>query len=593
MKLAVKKVDLLISSLIVAMDPTDCAQIGVKESDRVRIEGPKDDISVMLSTSDQLVAVGTILIPDIVLKRIGAQDGETVEVTYSPTPESVRSIRRKMDRQKLSAAEITAVVKDIYDGDLAPIEISAWLTALYINGMDIDEIAAFANAMVDTGDRIHFDRSPVFDFHSLGGVPGNKITPIVVSIVAAAGLMIPKTSSRAISSACGTSDFVETFCNVELDARKLKETAESVGGVFAWGGSMNLAPVDDMVIKIEHPLGINPRAQMLASILSKKLAIGATNLVVDIPTGAGTKVPTLDAARAYARDFMDLGEKLHMHIECAITYADQPVGSAVGPNLEARECIRILEGEEHPASVIEKACDCAGIILEMGGFANGADKARDLLRSGAAHKKFLEIVVAQGGRADLKADDLNPGKFTADITSMKAGYVHSISNKAIVAIAKACGAPSDKGAGMLILKKKGQRVEKGEILIQLFADNATKLNRARELAVKYNPVEIEGMLIKRISTIGPRRADADVLFHRGPGPGRQLRGPGSECGWFVGPGCGERAAVCLHGQGADPAGRPAGRPADPGDVLLRRPYAGGTAGHRRQSDAFRTGYPRL
>ena len=174
--------------------------------------------------------------------------------------------------------------------------------------MDLDEIAAFAQAMVNTGDRVPFEKGPIFDFHSVGGVPGNKITPIVVSICAAAGLMLPKTSSRAISSACGTSDFVETFCNIEVTTDKLKEIGETVGGAFVWGGSMNLAPVDDIVIKIEHPLGINPRPQMLASILSKKLAINANYLLVDIPTGAGTKIPTIEVARAYARDFTDLGE---------------------------------------------------------------------------------------------------------------------------------------------------------------------------------------------------------------------------------------------------------------------------------------------
>jgi len=504
MRLIAKQVDLLVSSPMAAMDPADCRELGVKENERVRLTGPKGEVIVILTTSDMLVCAGTIVIPEFVMKRIGAKDGDFLDVAYSPTPESVRSIRKKMDNQKLTPDEIKAVVQDIHQGGLAPIEISAWLTALYINGMDIDEIAAFTNAMVDTGDRIQFDRTPVFDFHSLGGVPGNKITPIVVSVVAAAGLMIPKTSSRAISSACGTSDFVETFCNVELDARTLKETAEKVGGVFAWGGSMNLAPVDDIVIKIEHPLGINPRAQMLASIMSKKVAIGATNLVVDIPTGEGTKVPTIEVARAYARDFMDLGEKLNMRIECAITYADQPVGNAVGPILEARECIRILEGEEHPSSVIEKACDCAGIILEMAGNQNGADMARELLRSGKAHAKFLEIVAAQGGNPNLKSTDLIPGKYTADIVSAKAGYVHAISNKDVVAIAKACGAPSDKGAGMLIMKKKGQRVERGDVLIQLYADNEAKLNRAKDLALKYEPIEIEGMLIKRIAATAPR-----------------------------------------------------------------------------------------
>lgn len=505
MKLTAKQVDVMSGSALAAgLDPRDCAKIGVKDGDRIRISGPKESIAVILMVSDQFIEPGLVLMSAATMKRIGVKDGDKVDVTFSPSPESVRYIRKKMDQGKLSETEIRAVVNDIYTGSLSDIEVSSWLTALYINGMDIDEIAAFSRAMVDTGDTIRFDKGPVYDFHSMGGVPGNKITPIVVSICAAAGLMLPKTSSRAISSACGTSDFVETFCNVEVTADRLKEIGETVGGAFVWGGAMNIAPVDDIVIKVEHPLGINPRAQMLASILSKKLAIGAKYLLVDIPTGAGTKVPTLDAARAYVRDFMDLGEKLGIHIECAITYADQPVGSAIGPNLEARECIRILEGQEHPSSVVEKACECAGILLEMAGFQNGEDRARELLKSGAAHEKFMEIVVAQGGSPKLKSDDLKPGKFTCDITSDKSGYVHSINNKDVVAIAKALGSPNDKGAGLLILKKKGQRVEKGDVLFQLYADNEAKLNRGKELAMRYAPVDIEGMLIKRVASMQAR-----------------------------------------------------------------------------------------
>lgn len=504
MKLRAKYYDVDTSEPTVMLHDADCIEIGVKENDRVSISGRKTAVA-LVSRSDTVVQQGTVLMSEDLLKKCGVSDGDEVSVAYTQKPDSVRSIRKKMDKEKLSKEEIEAVVEDILDNKLSKIEISAWLTALYINGMDIDEIAAFTMAMANTGDIIHFDRQTVFDFHSLGGVPGNKITPIVVSIVAAAGLMIPKTSSRAISSACGTSDFVETFCNVELDAETLKRTAEEIGGVFAWGGSMNLAPVDDMVIKIEHPLGINPRAQMLASIMSKKVAIGATHLVVDIPTGAGTKVPTIEVAREYARDLMDLGEKIGMHVECAITYADQPVGNAVGPKLEARECISILEGNKHPASVIEKACDCAGIILEMGGIPNGSAKAREILESGEAHKKFMEIVVAQGGRPDLKSEDLEPGKYHEDIVSMKSGYIHSINNKDIVAIAKAAGAPSDKGAGLMIYKKKGQRVENGDVLFTIYADNEAKLRRARETAMKYAPITIEGMLLKRVSSTNIRQ----------------------------------------------------------------------------------------
>lgn len=482
---------------VVLISEEDAVKIGGKDNDRVRIDG-KRSTTALLNVSD-LVSSGEAVLSSNLKDKLKASDGEELNIVYASSPESVRSIRRKMDNEKLSKDEINSIVVDILENRLSKIEISAWLTALYINGMDIEEIAAFTESMVDTGDRVVFDRTPVYDFHSLGGVPGNKITPIVVSIVAAAGLMLPKTSSRAISSACGTSDFVETFCDVEMDADTLKKISEEVGGVLAWGGAMNLAPVDDMVIKVEHPLGINPRAQMLASILSKKLAIGATHLVVDIPTGSGTKVPTIEVARAYARDFMDLGEKLNIHIECAITYADQPVGSAIGPKLEARECIRILEGEKHPASVIEKACDIAGIILEMGGITNGGERARELLESGAALTKFKEIVAAQNGNYDIKSDDLVPGEFVTDVTSTKSGYVHAISNKDLVSIAKAAGSPSDKGAGLLLMKKKGQRVEKGETLFQIYGDNKAKVDRARDLAIKYQPFDIEGMLLKRIA----------------------------------------------------------------------------------------------
>ena len=497
MKLKAKLYDVDLSDPSVILHDDDCITIGVRENDRVRIGNAAGEWVALVDRSDSVLKQGEVLIPERLMEKYGIKQGDELSVNHSPKPDSVNYIRKKMDGQELTKDEIYAVVNDILAAKLSKIEVSAWLTSLYINGMNLEEIAAFTNAMVDTGDRIEFDRQPVFDFHSVGGCPGNKITPIVVSIVAAAGLMLPKTSSRAISSACGTSDFVETFCNVELPAEEVKRISEEVGGVFAWGGSMNLAPVDDIVIKIEHQLGINPRAQMLASIMSKKLAIGAQYLLVDIPTGPGTKVPTIEKAREYVRDFTDMGRLLGMHVECAITYGGQPVGQAVGPNLEARECIRVLEGAKHPASVIEKACACAGMILEMGGIPNGFDKAKELLDSGAAHKKFLEIVAAQGGNPNLKSEDLKPGKYKYDLISTKSGYVHSIDNKVLVSMAKAAGAPNDKGAGMLIMKKKGQRVEKGDVLITIYGDVDAKAKRARDMALRDVPVEIEGMLIEK------------------------------------------------------------------------------------------------
>ncbi len=496
MKLKVLVGDFEIWDTSMMLHTKDCVKLGIKEGERARITGKKS-LVVFVNKSDTLLKEGCALMSKTIASKIGAKDGDEIDVEFQPIPDSVRFIRKKMNGDKLSRDEINAIISDISESKLSRIEISSWLTTLQIVGMDIDEIADMTVAMVNTGDRIEFSRKPVFDFHSVGGVPGNKVTPIVVSIVAAAGLMIPKTSSRAISSACGTSDFVEVFCEVALTAEQIKNISESTGGVLAWGGSVNLAPVDDMVIKIEYPLGINPRPQMLASIIGKKIAIGATHLLMDIPTGSGTKIPTIEVARAYVRDLMELGDKLGIKIECAITYGDQPVGSAIGPNLEARECLRVLEGSTSPSSVVEKACQLAGIILDMGGILNGEDKAREILSSGKALEKFRDIIEAQGGNRNIKSEDIKPGKYKSEVVSQINGYVHSVDNKSLVQIARAAGSPSDKGAGLLLLKKKGQPVKKGDVILEIYSESEAKCKFAKDLAVTLKPIDIEGMLIEK------------------------------------------------------------------------------------------------
>lgn len=498
MKLKVKYFDVDTLENEVILHEEDCVELGVQEMDRVKIMAPAETMVAIVERSDSVLERGEIGLMKDTFRGLKVKQGDTVIVSYAPKPESVRFIRRKMDNKALTKDEIESVVQDIVEYRLSNIEVSAWLTALYINGMSLEEIANMTNAMVKTGDTLHFERGPVFDFHSVGGVPGNKITPIVVSIVAEAGLLIPKTSSRAISSAAGTSDFVEVFADVDIDAMRLREIAETHGGAFTWGGSINLAPVDDIVIKVEYPLSINPRAQMLASIMSKKKAISADYLLIDLPTGEGTKISNIEEARAYARDFMTLGDMLGMHVECAITYGDQPVGSAIGPALEARECVRILEGDEHPSSVVEKACELAGMILEMGGHSNGARKAREILDSGRALKKFREIVGAQNGNPDIKSEDIKIGEFSHEFQAPRFGYVNQIRNKDLVAVARAAGSPHDKGAGILLRTKKGHRVEQGDTLFTIYADNEAKLQRAVDAAKRLQPLTIEGMLITKI-----------------------------------------------------------------------------------------------
>lgn len=497
MKLTAAHYDIDTLEPTVLLHEDDCALLGVREGDRVRIGGGRCSTGIV-SMSDTLVERGTALMTDRLLSACRAGPGAEVEVSHCPVPESVRAIRRKMDGHELSGQEIRQVVDDALCDLLSRVEMSSWLTSLYIRGMDIDETASYARAMSDAGGRLDFGDRRVFDFHSFGGLPGNKITPIVVSIVAADGLLMPKLSSRAISSASGTADFVETFCPVDLPSDEVRRITEETGGVFSWTGATDLAPAGDHFIRVQRPLGIDPRPQMLASIMAKKAAAGATDLVMDIPTGEGTKVPTVEGARSYARDLMDLGERLGMRVECAVTYGDCPLGEAVGPALEARECIQVLEGAEGHGDVAEKACVIAGMVLEMAGERDGRSRAEGILRSGLAHDKFIEIETAQGGSPDLSSDDLVPGRFSADIVAQRPGFVTAIRNGAVVAVAKAAGAPGDKGAGLILRAKRGRKVAVGDVLMTIYAESADRLRHAAEVAWESGPYDIGGMLLDRV-----------------------------------------------------------------------------------------------
>jgi len=502
MKLRAKYIDMDAGEFTAVLHYNDCMEIGVREQDRVKIKHEKSEITAILQTTDTVVRQGEVGILGQAFHTMNVKAGEEVEVIFTPRPVSVEHIRRKMDGGELTPEEIREIVTDIVNRNLSTVELAAYVTSLYINGMNLRETADLTRAMVESGETIEFDRSPVFDFHSVGGCPGNKVTLLVVPIVAAAGLLIPKTSSRAISSAAGTADIVEVFAEVSFDSKQLKSMAERIGGTMAWGGAMNLAPADDLIIRVEYPLGIDPHPQLLASVMSKKKAVGADFLVIDIPMGEGTKVESLEEAKNYARDFIDLGELLGIRVECAITYGGQPVGRAVGPALEAKEALRLLEGADHPSSVITKSTGLAGMLLEMGGITPGEQRAEEILRSGKALEKFKEIVEAQGGNPDISSEDIEVGQFQQEIISTTCGYVNGISNKAIVRIARQAGAPKDKGAGLIIHKKRGNRVERGEALCTIYAENQAKLDRAASMARSVQPFKIEGMVLAKLPSYG-------------------------------------------------------------------------------------------
>lgn len=497
MRLTVIRRDFEQNEPIVFLNREDSLRLGVDVTDRVRITGDRQMMSKIM-IADSMVSEGYVAIPENLLERCGSADGDAVDVSFLPVPESVRCIRKKIEGYELSYDELNSIICDINEGNLSELEIVSFVSAFNINNASMREIADLTRAMAATGETVDMSIDDLYDFHSLGGVPGNKITPIVVSIIASEGIHIPKMSSRAVSSACGTSDFVDTFCDVEIDPERLIRITRESGGVFACGNE-RYAPVGRKIINAERPMGIDPRPMMMASIMSKKIAIGINHLLIDIPMGNGSKIPDMDTAEGFARSFIELGSALGIDVQCAVSRAEQPIGRAIGPVLEAKECISTLETGGGHISVVDKACGMAGVLLEMAGKSDGKKMASECLRNGRAHRKFMEIVKAQNGSSDLSSDDLIPGCFSKDIHAKRSGYVQYIDNAGLVAVAKGAGAPSEIGAGLILKHKKGDKVSEGDVLFTIYAENRAKLERSVESARSRMPLYVSNEYVDQIT----------------------------------------------------------------------------------------------
>ncbi|MDY0387912.1 MAG: AMP phosphorylase [Methanolobus sp.] len=503
MQLKVQPIDIKVGKYKVILNTIDAKELGVNKGDRVRIKN-HTTLTAIVDFTEDMISPGMIGLYHEVQEQLQREWTEIVEVEPAKKPKSTRIIRKVMDGFKLERDEINELVKDIVEENLDDIELAAFLTATYIRDLSEDETEWLTKAMIDTGERIEFSSSPIMDKHSIGGVPGNKITLLIVPIVAANSLLIPKTSSRAITGAGGTADLMEVLAPVEFTAQQIKEMTEKVGGVIVWGGATNIAPADDKLIKIEYPLSIDPHCQLLASIMAKKGAVGAQKVVMDLPTGAGTKLPDIKAGRKLARDLISLGERLGMDVDCAITYGASPVGRTVGPALEVIEALKVLETMEGPNSLIEKSAVIAGMLLEMGGVAakgQGYDLAIETLKNGKALAKLKEIIEIQGGNPDVTHKDIKVGEFTAELTAPANGYILEFYNKRIIQIARLAGAPNDKGAGVMIHKKRGQSVEKGQPVLTIYAEKKEKLADAIKSAREDLPIIVEGMLLEKVGDI--------------------------------------------------------------------------------------------
>lgn len=486
---------------IVIINKQDADDMGIRGLDRVTISYDSRKITAIVNITTTLVNRGEIGVYEE-LDHIKLRENKEVEVEISRLPDSLQFIRNRLKGRKLSYGEILQIVKDVIAGNLNEIEIASFVTSLHDFGLDLDEVTNLARSMVETGKQLRLNKKIIADKHSIGGVCGDKTTLLLVPIIAAAGLTIPKTSSRAITSAGGTADRAEVLMPVEVEIEEMKRIVEKTNGCIVWGGSLHLAPADDIFIQVEYPLSIDPL--LLPSIMSKKKAVGATHVVIDIPCGRGTKVKTVGDADFLAKDFIEVGKKLGIAIQCAVTHGEQPIGYSIGPALEAREALEVLMRKRAIPDLIDKVVSMASILLEMVGKQNGRGIVLDILKSGKAEEKMREIIFEQGGNSEIRPEDIKIGDYGMDFESDNSGMVLWMDNNSFVEIARAAGSPKDKGAGIQLHKKVGDPVQKGERLFTVYSEKSRKLERVRKILDENKPMGTGSrmdMLIHRVKEL--------------------------------------------------------------------------------------------
>jgi putative thymidine phosphorylase len=406
---------------------------------------------------------------------------------------ALEAIRKKLVGKELNYKEVYAIMDQISQEKLGDVLTTYFVASGYSEGFSDEELYYLTKAMVETGEKLEF-KGVVADKHSIGGVPGTRVTLIVVPIIAAAGFKIPKSSSRAITTPAGTADAMEVLSGVTFDKEQIYKIVEKTNACIVWGGSFKIAPADDEIIKIEEPLVFESYDKIVVSVMAKKVAFGSTHVIIDLPYGRTGKIHTEDEAKVLKRKFEFLGHKFGIKVKALIHRIEEPAGAGVGPLLESRDSLKVLEQtEDRPIALEELALKTASELMDL--CLEDADKevkekfdkkykttlewASDILVSKQALAKMHEIIEAQGGKK-ITSKELHAGKNRLIIKAEKSGKINRVSSKNITLLSRLLGAPEDKKAGMILYKRLGDHVEKEEELLIFHTESEYRLREASD-----------------------------------------------------------------------------------------------------------------
>jgi thymidine phosphorylase len=459
-----------------------CRSEGFSAHTRVLLcNGKRRVVATLYQVTSDLISQAEAALSEAAWFRLGLNDGDSITVMHPEPLDSLSLVRSRIYGHDLSEPAFNAIIQDVVDGKYSDIDLSSFLTACAARPLTQKEVLALTHAMVEAGERLTWPAGVIVDKHCAGGLPGNRTTPIVVAIVASLGLVMPKTSSRAITSPAGTADTMETMAPVELDMAGIRRVVERENGCVVWGGAVKLSPADDILIRVERALDLDTEGQLIASVLSKKIAAGSTHLVIDLPFGPTAKLRTRESAQTLSQALVSIAETFGLRTSVVLTDGLQPVGRGIGPALEARDVLSVLQcAPNEPRDLRQRSVALAAALLELAGRApegGGTALAAKMLDDGRAWTKFQRICEAQGGmRVPPTSRQQRP------MLAERSGCVGSIHNRKIARLAKLAGAPDDKAAGVDLHVAVGDQVDVGQPLCTVHADSPGELAYAYDYA---------------------------------------------------------------------------------------------------------------
>src|SRR3989344_2754336 len=489
MKLKTKITNLTTGGPLVAiLNLADANLLNVKPLDRININYNKKKATAIvdLDIESKHVKRGEIGLFHELGKKLNLKSKIEIKINKAIKPESLYHIREKLDGKTLKKEDIEEIINDINDNNLTESEIAYFISGCYKKDLTAEETAYFAQALIKNIEKLGLKEKIIVEKHCIGGLAGNRTTPIVVPIIAAAGIIIPNTSTRSITSAAGTTDVVEIIMPIAHKKEEIKNIIKKTNGCLVWDGNLNISSAENKIIKIEKPVNLDCEGIMIASILAKKVTLNATHVLIDIPFGRETKVTIKKEAKLLKKGFISLGKKLNMKIKVAITNGSQPIGNGIGPALEAKDVLLVLQNIG-PEDLKNKSIKLAGIILKMCG--KPKKLARILLESGEAYKKMKEIIIAQGGNPNIQPEEIKLSKFKKTIYSNKKGKIKNVDNLLTSKYAKLAGAPSEKGSGIYLHKHKKDKIKEKEPLFTVYSEDKLRLVHIVALN-KRNPIYI-------------------------------------------------------------------------------------------------------